>query len=139
VTRYVFDAFALLALFKDEPGAPRVESILREAEAGQHEIYLTVVNLGEALYRLFQDRGPTAPEDAYAEIIQWPATIMEVDEELALRAASHKALRKIGYMDCFAVALAERMQALVVTGDHDFDSALDVIEVDWLPSPERQP
>ena len=135
--RYVFDAFALLALLKDEPGAPQVESILREAEAGRDEVYFTVVNLGEALYRLYQDRGPNAPEEAYAEIIQWPATIVEVDRDLAIRASSHKAVRKVGYLDCFAVALAERLEAVVVTGDHDFDKALDVIKVDWLPQPLR--
>jgi PIN domain nuclease of toxin-antitoxin system len=135
--RYVLDAFAVLALFNDEPGAPRVESILREAQAGRDDVFLTVVNLGESLYRLHQDRGPDAPGEAYAEILQWPVTLVVVDQDLALAASSHKALRKIGYMDAFAVALADRLRAVVITGDHDFDNALDVIEVEWLPQRPR--
>ena len=47
---YVLDSFALLAYLEGEAGMPRVRSVLAGAEARRHRVYLSLINLGEALY-----------------------------------------------------------------------------------------
>jgi predicted nucleic acid-binding protein len=47
---YVLDTFALLAYLEGEPGMARVRSVLEGAAAQRHAVYLSLINLGEALY-----------------------------------------------------------------------------------------
>jgi predicted nucleic acid-binding protein len=137
VARYVFDAFALLAYFKDEPGAARVEELLLNASAGTDELFMTVVNKGEVLYRIYQDRGREEPADALAAMGAWPLTFVEVNESLALRASGMKALYRLGYLDCFAATLAEDLGASLVTGDPDFQAIEWFLPIEWLPQQMR--
>jgi len=45
-----------------------------------------------------------------------------------------KAARRMGYADCFAVALAMAARATLVTGDPDFGAVEDLVTIDWLGS-----
>jgi len=42
--RYVFDSYAMIAYFEDEPGADRVAQILRQLIQGKARGYMSVVN-----------------------------------------------------------------------------------------------
>lgn len=135
--RYVFDSFALIAYFKNEPAAQMVEEILRSGESGAHQLYITTGNLGEVAYRVYQDLGEEASEKALTKMLQWPMRIVPIDQELALKASSFKAIRGLGYLDCFAAALAAQLDGIVVTGDLDFESVMDLVEIHWLPQRQR--
>jgi predicted nucleic acid-binding protein len=134
---YVFDSFALIAYFKNEPAAPIVGSLLRDGDAGTHELYITAANLGEVAYRVYQELGEEASEQALSKMLQWPMVVIAVDQNLALKASSFKAMRGLGYLDCFAAALAERLDGIVATGDPDFEAVEDLVEVHWLPQRPR--
>jgi ribonuclease VapC len=130
--RFVFDAFALLAYFENEPGAVFIQALIDRASQGEADLYLTVVNLGEILYRLEHLRGPQQPHVALSLIREWRLSIIPVDEALALAAARVKAERRMGYLDCFVVALAQQLDAAVVTGDPDFRRVGDLVRIEWL-------
>lgn len=134
--RYVFDAFSLLALIQDEPGASKVQEILDSANKGEHELYISVVNLGEVIYSLWRKRGVSAAEQVLAGLNQLPITSIDVDRTLAFRAAALKADYHLHYADCFVAALAQQMGAAVVTGDPHFRQVEGPVTVEWLPSPE---
>jgi predicted nucleic acid-binding protein len=51
-----------------------------------------------------------------------------------LAAAHVKAHHPISYADAFAVALAQEMDASVVTGDPEFECVEGLISVFWLPT-----
>jgi len=51
-----------------------------------------------------------------------------------LAAAHVKAHHPISYADAFAVALAQEMDASVVTGDPEFECVEELIPVVWLPT-----
>ena len=130
---YVFDSFAVLAFLQDEPGAARVAALLEGAADGEFEITMPVVNLGEAAYTM-QNRHRSEIALTIARVDEWPLRIVNVDRELALVAARIKAERGLGYLDCFVVALAQRLDATVLTGDRDFEAVEDVVSVEWLPA-----
>jgi len=133
---YVLDSFALMALFQEEPGAAKVQELLAAAREGEHELYMSVVHLGEVVYTVENRRGLETSQEVLAAIDQLPIEIVEVDRPLALSAARLKAASGIGYADCFVAALAQRLGAAVVTGDADFRKLEDTVlpgRIEWLP------
>jgi ribonuclease VapC len=136
--RYVLDSFALLALFQEERGAVRVQELLAGAREGEHELYMSVVNLGEVVYTVENRRGLEASQEALAAADQLPIEIVEVDRPLALSAARLKATSGIGYADCFAAALAQRLAGAIVTGDLDFQQIEHSVAIEWLPAADAE-
>lgn len=121
-----------MAMFMDEPGALRVQTLLGDALAGKHEVFMTVVNLGEVLYNIESRRGSDAARGALAGIDQSGIQIIDVDRSLALSAARLKAATGIGYADSFVAALAQQVSASVITGDSDFHAVEHLVPVEWL-------
>lgn len=131
--RYVFDAFSLLALIQDEPGAPKMQKILDGANKGEHELYISVVNLGEVIYGVWRKTNASNAERALAALDQLPIASVDVDRALVFRAVALKAMHRLHYADCFAAALAQQESATLVTGDPDFRQVEEFIPVEWLP------
>jgi PIN domain nuclease of toxin-antitoxin system len=57
VVTFVLDSFALLAYLEGEVGQPTVQTLMAGAEAGTHTVYLSLINLGEALTIIERERG----------------------------------------------------------------------------------
>jgi len=131
VKRYVLDASALMAFFEHEPGADRVEELLREAAGTERRLLLSVVNWGEVYYSVWRKYGETMAKQKVEEIARLPIELVDVDLETAKLAATLKAQHKLPYADCFAAALAAQRRALVVTADRDFECLKDAIGVLW--------
>jgi predicted nucleic acid-binding protein len=129
---YVFDAFALIAHLQNEPGGPRVRELLETGERGEAGLSLTSVNLGEVIYSMRLRRGELAAAEALSKIEEWPVSVIDANRSLALAAAQIKAERRMGYLDCFVVALAQRLGATILTGDPDFRRAEGLTNVEWL-------
>jgi predicted nucleic acid-binding protein len=133
---YVLDAFALLALFRDETGADRVDSLLRRARAGQIEVLMSVINLGEVVYRTARDHSLKRSQEVSAFAQALAIEFIDADRSLALLAAGLKGVYRMSYADCFAAALAQRESATLVTGDPDFRQVEESIPIEWLPVEE---
>jgi ribonuclease VapC len=130
--RFTLDAFALLAYFLEQPGNQRVRDLLDRATTGEIELSVTVVNLGEVVYTLQNRRGRLAGVQAFETVANSAVQVVDVDLLLAREAARVKAEQRMGYLDCFVVALAQRLDATVVTGDPDFHRAESIVAIEWL-------
>lgn len=133
---YVFDSFAVLALFQREPAGWAVRDILMEAIADRSAVSMSVINLGEVLYLTERRRGAEAAGTAMACVEQLPIQIVNADRACTLRAARVKAKYRVSYADAFAVALARELDAAVVTGDPEFRHVEEIVPICWL---ERLP
>jgi predicted nucleic acid-binding protein len=131
--RYVLDSFALLAYFGAEPGGPRVQALLAAATAEQVDVCLSIINYGELIYVTEREQGVFAARRAIAAVDQLPVTVVDADRRLTFAAAHVKAHHRLSYADAFAVALAQQMQATLVTGDPEFRAVEHVIAIEWLP------
>ena len=131
--QYVFDSFALLAYFGNEPGAETVEQLLRQAQGETVTIHLSLVNLGEVYYITQRERGPDVAMTTLALIDQLPLHQQAIDRPRVLAAAALKANYAISYADAFAAALAQQLQGPVVTGDPEFQKVASLVEILWLP------
>lgn len=129
---YVLDSYALMAHFEQEPGADRVERLLKASRAGKTILYLCAVNLGEIYYSVLRERGTGKAEETLAILEQLPISIANADTALAVLAGGLKASHPIAYADCFAAALAKRLNTKVVTGDPEFRKLENAVGIEWL-------
>jgi predicted nucleic acid-binding protein len=131
---FVLDSFALLAYLEGEAGKPIVQALLADAAAGTHTVYLSLINLGEALYIIERERGLAPAQRALAAVDQLPVKIVPVSRATVLAAAHLKARFPIAYADAFAIVAARDHAATVVTGDREFEPVAQagLVNVRWI-------
>jgi ribonuclease VapC len=128
----VLDSFALIAYFRDEPGAEAMESLLVSAGKKDSPLHMTDVNYAEVKYSIVKKDGAEAWEEA-AKILQGlPIDFHSTSRPLADTAADFKARFKMSLADAFAAALAKEKKAELVTGDPEFRALEKEIKVNWL-------
>ena len=131
-TSYIFDAFALMAYFENEPSGERVEQLLYNAEERKIRICLSVINLGEVLYTVERKHGLSKAHNTLALIQEMPIVVLPVDDQTVFAAAHVKANYPVSYADAFVIAIAQSIKAIIVTGDPKFHDVTDFVEIEWL-------
>lgn len=131
---YVLDAFAFMAYLEDEPGAERVEQILREVKHGKARAYVSIINLGEVIYNIERKYGLAKAQDTLALIQKMPVEVLPADNQTVLAAAHIKANHPISYADAFVVVAAQHLNATIMTGDSEFQDIAELANIEWLKS-----
>lgn len=129
---YVFDSYALIALFEEEKGADTVEEVIREVAMGESEGWMSIINWGEVYYTTFKEHGEKKALEAIRWIDRTPIVLVDAGRELTQEAARLKAKYPIAYADCFALALAKMKNASLLTGDPEFKKTNEEVEFIWL-------
>jgi len=129
---YVLDSFAMLTLLQLEPGADQVTALLREAEQGTSRVLMSLISLGEVVYIIERRWGEARLRSFLAYVNAAPIEVSPVDQDRVFAAAHIKAHHPISYADAFAVALAQELEATVITGDPEFRSVEGSVPVQWL-------
>ncbi len=132
---YVLDANAVLDFVEDGPGAERVEQLFKDARHNGTPLLMSMVNWGEVFYFFWQKRGEEAARRILAELSRLPLELISVDLPQSLQAGEVKVRYKIPYVDCFAAALAMLRQAVLVTGDRDFEKLGRNVKLLWIMRP----
>jgi predicted nucleic acid-binding protein len=135
-TAFALDSFALLTYLQDEPVASRIEKLLENAGKEKCHLFLSMINLGELLYITERRGGVAKAQDALALIRQLPIEIVSVDEQTIFAAAHIKANHAISYADSFVVAIAIQQNAIIISGDPEFQSVETIVKVEWLQTLE---
>jgi PIN domain nuclease of toxin-antitoxin system len=115
----VLDAYAVLALLKDEPAAEAVQLLL----GSDDEAALTVLGVAEVLDHLVRLAG-AEEDEAALDLAQLPLRPpLHLDAGLAMRAAFlrarqyHRRNRAISLADCVVAEAARGLNAPVATAD----------------------
>lgn len=128
----VLDSFALIAYFRDEPGAEAMENLLVTAGKKDSPLHMSDVNYAEVKYSIVKKDGAEAWEEA-AKILQGlPIDFHSTTRALADTAADFKARFKMSLADAFAAALAKEKKAELVTSDPEFKALEKEIKINWL-------
>ncbi len=129
---YLLDSFALLAYLNGEPGQGRVQEVLALAEKHRCRAIMCTINLGEVVYMTERRLGLTSAQSVLALVESLPLELLEATRELVLAAAHVKAGQPLSYADAFAVAAAARENAVILTGDPEFEAVEQMVRVEWL-------
>lgn len=135
----VLDAFALVALARDEPAAQEVEDILRGGD-----VAISALNLGEAIDVL----GRVHEIDAWeltegvrvleAEVLR----VLPVDSPVAHRAAQIRSRHyrrrgsELSLADCVALASVDALDTQLATADPALAKAARMESVEVIPLPD---
>ena len=120
--KIVFDSYALIALFRQEPGYELVRDLLLKMANDESEGFITAVNVGEIYYMICRKSNTKSAEAAIVAIKQMPVQIIDSSLESCLEAAAIKAKYALSYADAFAAALTINKKAVLITGDDEFES-----------------
>ena len=118
----VFDSFAFIALFRNEPGRDFVKDLLVKMSNDEIEGYITTINIGEIYYMICRKSNAKAADIAMEALKQFPLHIVDADLKLTIEAAVIKANHSMSYADAFAAALTINKKATLITGDREFES-----------------
>ena len=132
---YVLDSYALLAYLEAEPGSNRIRELLETAKKDKTYLYMCVVNLGEVMYIVERERGLSKAQETLARIAELPIDIVDADRNLTLTAFHLKTECPVAYADCFAAALSQVKNAILITGDPEFRNFKPdcKLQIEWLP------
>ena len=126
---YLLDTSALLTLIEAEPGADRVEQLLRK-----HRVLLPFVVLLEIFYLSLQEQGEEVANVRYAMLKALDVMFLnEVTELVLLRAAQLKAYARISLADAIIAAFAAEHEAVLVHKDPEFETVKDQLRLEALP------
>ena len=115
----ILDAWAVLALLRDESPAAHVEELIFSGEA-----LISSINLGEALYWTERRQGQREAREQIDRVR--PMLVVEDPDWPLVSAAAHlKAGGGLSYADAFCIATAQRHHATLYTGDPEI-LAVDV-------------
>jgi predicted nucleic acid-binding protein len=134
---YILDACALITLFKTEPGEDLIRRLIKQAEAGETLVSMSVINLMEVHYGFINDLGRDKALVILERISKMPIRIIETISTTVFHEASRlKSSYKCAIADAIGLATAKEFSATFVTSDH---SELEAVEKSepipflWLP------
>jgi predicted nucleic acid-binding protein len=128
----VLDSWALLCYLEQEPGYEKIIELFEKAVESSKPLLMCIVNWGEVYYQVARRFGDTKAQEIEKLIQTLPITLIEANKELTHEAARIKAIKRIAYADCFAVALARLRKAELYTGDPEFRAVEKDVKVVWL-------
>lgn len=131
-TVFILDSYALLAYLGGEVGEERVKEILHEASLGEGRALMSLINLGEVVYITERERGLAKAQEVLALVEQLSVEILPADRQTVLAAAHIKADYPVAYADAFSIAAAQEHEGTLITGDPDFESVKDIVQIEWI-------
>ena len=130
----VLDSYALIAYFRNEPGAEAMERLLIDAEKKAGSLSMSDVNYAEVKYSIVKKDGAQAWEEAAKILETLPIEYHSTTFALADSAADFKARFKMSLADAFAAALAKEKKCGLITGDPEFKALENEIKIHWVTS-----
>jgi len=133
MSHVVLDAWAILALLqKEEPAATRVRELLQAAKDEEIQLAISLINLGEVVYRVGKIMGEQAAWETLDELRRLPLTVVPAHDGVVWAAVTWKMHHSISYADAFAVATAEKLKATLLTGDPELIQLTSGVQIEPL-------
>jgi len=128
---FVLDSYAILALLDDEEGSEQVAEVIASEDA---KIHLSIINLGEVYYMVSMRHGEKNAETVIGKVWDTPKIKVEgVTWKRVKDAARFKSAGGLSYADCYGAALAQELEATLLTGDPEFKRLeANGLKVLWL-------
>ena len=119
-------------LSEQEPGFEKIIELFEKAVESSKPLFMCIVNWGEVYYQAARRFGEQKAQEIEHLIQTLPITLVEANKEPPREAARIKAVKRMVYADCFAVALARLKKAELYTGDPEFKAVEKDIKIVWF-------
>jgi ribonuclease VapC len=116
-----------------EDGFGKVRDVLANAQKSSLPVLMNELNVGETYYVLYRKRGHEQAEYFLDTVLAGlPISIISNDFDAVISASKIKARHSLSFADCYAVATAQRENAVILTGDPEFKNVEKFVKIDWL-------
>ncbi len=109
--KLLLDSFALIEFFKGSTSGEQVKKYIEKAE----EVIITALSIYEVGYRIEQDYSKRDAEN-YLKSLKTHYKILDINEEIAMKAVELKKEFKLPAVDCLIYAAAKINNAKVISG-----------------------
>ena len=134
--KFILDACALIAYFKQEPGFQAMIQFFERADDEEISLSIHKLNLLEVYYGFYRDDGIEQAEAILADSLSLPIIIVDdLSDSLFREAGRLKALYDISFADSIALALASKTERAIITADrHEFETLehKESIKFNWI-------
>jgi len=110
--------------------------MLTEAESGNLELAMSWISAAETFYVLAKRHDPAIAEQFLSRLPSLPIQLALPDETRIVAAARIKAAHPVSFGDAFAIALAQELNAAVITGDEEIRRS-NAVPVEWIGTARR--
>lgn len=112
----VLDACAVIAFFRDEQGAEKVEKYLSDS---QYNCLIHAINMCEVYYDFLRSEGEEVAEEIVQDLQSINVIIRDdLKVDFWQQVGKYKGtIKRISIADCFALTLANRESAILLTFD----------------------
>lgn len=121
---YVFDSFAMITYFRQEPGNEYVKNCLLDIARYKAVGHMSAIHVGEVYYMMCRKSNSKFAEGALIDLFQMPIEIVDPNLDSCLAAAAFKAKNLLSYADSFTAILTIEKNAILITGDSEFKNLL---------------
>lgn len=128
----VFDTWAIIAYFEDEPAAEHISQLIAEANENATPMWMSVVNAGEVWYVIARKTSVAEADTAINDLRKLGIQFDTAEWKISRQAALFKSKHKMSFADAFAAALAVQKNAHLVTGDQEFKPLEGEVKMLWL-------
>ena len=125
---FVLDTSAVLALRSDEPGAERVQALLRLASRRQCRLLLSFMTRMELLYCIGREEGDEAAQEALRLMDSFAVHWVSCDPDILETASRIKILGRISVADSWIGATAVVHKAILVHKDPEFEPFREILQ-----------
>ena len=129
----LLDSYALLAYLNKEENFQKVQEALYEAQISGRPLLMNEINVGETYYILYRKRD-REKADFFLDtiLVSLPIRVLPNSFEDVVSSARLKAQYPLSFADCFAASTARRENAIIMTGDPEFENLEHMVEIEWL-------
>lgn len=110
-----------------------MRELLESALDEKAKLAVSFINAGEVYYITSREQGGTRAKEILEDLRALPIQLYDAPEKRILAAAEIKSAHAISYADAFAVALAQELDATLVSGDPEFKNVESIVKMMWLP------
>jgi predicted nucleic acid-binding protein len=128
----VFDSWAILAFYEDEPAGKQVAELIAEANERETPLWMSVINAGEVWYIIARRTSEAEADSTIAELQSLGIQFDNAEWRISHQAALFKSKHTMSYANAFAAALALQKNAHLVTGDREFRQVESELDVLWV-------
>lgn len=128
----ILDSWAVIAFFEDEPAGKKIANLIADAHENGIPVYMMVVNVGEVWYITAHEISETTADNIVKELSDLRIEFIDANWEITQEAARFKSKNRMSYADCYAAALAKSKKGILVTGDSEFKTIDDQIDIQWV-------
>ena len=128
----LLDAYGLLLFLKKEGPYQVIKTLFRNAQDEDKPVLINDMSIGE-IFHITARAHSVEKAEAFLPLLEvLPIEIVTNDLEDIIRAARIKAQYSIGFVNSLVVSTVEKENAVLLTGDPEFQKVEGVIDIQWL-------